>query len=53
MVKKRLQKHFGEKITFSSTSGRSDVITFADTISEILSEFKRESSKNEQDELLQ
>ena len=52
MVKKKLQKHFGEKKTFSSTSGRSDVITF-DIISEILSEFKRESNKNEQDELLQ
>ena len=52
-LKKSLQKHFGEKITFSSTSGRSEVITFADTISEILSEFKRESNKNEQDELLQ
>ena len=27
-LKKRLQKHFDEKIAFSSTSGRLDVITF-------------------------
>ena len=53
LLKKKLQKHFGEQITFSSTSGRSDVMRFADTFSEILSEFKRESNKNEQDELLQ
>ena len=40
-LRKRLQEYFEEKIIFTSTSGKYNVITFAETVSKILHDFKK------------